>query len=343
MKRLYHETQRIFFLAAFVLTFFVTPLAHANALPKIVVMGTNQPGSVLYACAAAFAKVIGDHLPIKVEVVPQGSGASFAMMQRGEMQFALALPDDILTAYKGELLYNKPTKGKGFSALRTFDVGSPVTLGLIVPGDSDIKGPQDIKGKRMPVNFGSLFAANLTVRALLADYGLTPEDVKGQTVTSYVAGVRALIEHRVDLTFGVMGSGIIQQLKVARGVRFLPLDNSPQAIARMKKVFPGYYASLVKPVYPGVTKEMYALTKDMTMVCARQISDHLAYSIIKVLWNHYKEYQPIHPKLRTWTPDRFASINAVVPYHPGVIKFYKDVGVWTKALEEHQEELLAIK
>ena len=83
--------------------------------------------------------------------------------------------------------------------------------------------------------------------------------------------------------------------------------------------------------------------KDITLVASERLSDDIAYHITKALWENYQELAPIHPRLKFWTPDRFASVRAVVPYHPGSIKLYQEKGVWTKELEEHQKKLLAIK
>ena len=112
---------------------------------------------------------------------------------------------------------------------------------------------------------------------------------------------------------------------------------------RMKKVHPGYYPINVKPGPPGVDKETTVLGKDITLACPEQLPDDVAYHITKALWENYQELAPIHPALKLWTPDRFASTRAVVPYHPGSIKWYKEKGVWNKELEEHQKELLTIK
>jgi hypothetical protein len=50
----------------------------------------------------------------------------------------------------------------------------------------------------------------------------------------------------------------------------------------------------------------------------------------------------MHPSLKLWTKegalqtDRFLS-----PYHPGSIKFFKEIGVWTDKNEKRQAKLLA--
>lgn len=342
MKRRFTWTMTMGLLISAIMLFTITPRAISKPLPKTIVFGANTPGSLFYVMAAGMAKVISSHTPMRVEVFPQGGTVWYPMLQTGEVNFGIQVPGDILAAYKGEAIYNKPTNGKGFP-LRTLMLGSPLMVGLLVPGNTDIKTVKDIKGKRMPVDYGAFYSATLTVRALLANAGYTAADVKSLTVTTYVAGVRALIDGRADLTMGSVGSGVIKELKTKKGARFLNLETSPEAIARMKAVHPGYYAIKAKPGPAGLAKPTWLLGKDITLVCSARLSNDVAYAITKALWENYKELAPIHPRLKFWTPNRFASTRAVVPYHPGSIKWYKKVGVWTQALEEHQEELLRMK
>lgn len=338
MKRRFTWTMTIGLLVTLIMVFTMTPQASA----KTIVFGANTPGSLFYVMAAGMAKTISAHSPNKVEVFPQGGTVWYPMLESGEVDFGIQVPGDILTAYKGEAIYNKPTKGKGF-ALRTLMLGSPLMVGLLVPDDTDIKTVIDIKGKRMPVDYGAFYSATLTVRALLANAGYSAADVKGLTVTTYVAGVRTLIEGRADLTMGSVGSGITKELKTAKGARYLNVETSPEAVARMKGVHPGYYPIKAKPGPAGLAQETMLLGKDITLVCGERQSDEVAYQITKALWENYKEMAPVHPRLKFWTPDRFASTRAVVPYHPGSIKLYKEKGVWTQEMEDHQQKLLAIK
>ncbi|KPK29475.1 MAG: hypothetical protein AMK69_06395 [Nitrospira bacterium SG8_3] len=342
MKRLLRYAMVIGLSFILIQTFAVTSYVSAEPLPKTIVFGANPPGSLFYVLAAGLAKVTGAHTPMKVEIFPQGGTVWYPMLESGEVHFGINVPGDILTAYMGESIYEKPTKGKGFD-LRTLMLGSPLQVGLLVPADSPIMGPNDIKGKRMPVDYGTFYSTTLTALALLANYGLSPSDVKAVPVTSYPSGVRAVIEGRADLAVGSVGSGITRELKTAKGARYLDLDTSPEAVARMKKVHPGYYPIKAKAGLPGLAKETMVLGKDITLVSATRLSDDVAYSITKALWENYKELAPVHPRLKFWTPNRFASTRAVVPYHPGSIKWYKEKGVWSQELEEHQKKLLKIK
>ncbi|MDP2645042.1 MAG: TAXI family TRAP transporter solute-binding subunit [Desulfobacterales bacterium] len=246
MKRNLYRTLSTGVFLSILILFLTIPGVMAEPMPKRIVFGANPPGSLFYVMAAGLAKVIGTHTPMKVEIFPQGGTVWYPMLDSKEVDFGINVPGDILSAYKGEAIYDKPTRGKGFY-LRTLMLGSPLKVGFLVPGDSDIASTKDIRGKRVPVDYGAFYSSTLTVQALLANAGLTAKDVKGLNVTTYPAGVRALIERRSDLALGSVGSGITNELKTARGARYLDLDLSPEAIARMQQVHPGYYPIQAKP------------------------------------------------------------------------------------------------
>lgn len=321
---------------------FSAHVAGASSLPKTIILGANTPGSIYYVMSAGFGKVLSSHTPMKVEVFPQGGTVWYPMLESGEVDFGLNVPGDILAAYKGEAIYEKPTGGKGF-ALRTLMLGSPLRVALLVPGDSSIETLADLKGKRMPVDYGTFYSATLTIKALLANAGYTFDDVKGFSVTTYVEGVRSLMEGRSDASFGSIGSGIVEELNAGRGARYLGLDTSPAGIERMKTVHPGYFPIMTKPGPAGITKAIPAMGKNITLVTSTRLSEDVAYEITKALWENYQELGAFHPMLKLWTKDRFASEVAVVPYHPGAIKLYKEKGAWTDELQAHQEKLLKIK
>jgi TRAP transporter TAXI family solute receptor len=342
MKKVLYAMMATTLSLVLVLSVGVNTPAAAGPIPKTLVMGANPPGSLFYVMAAGFKKVLDAHTSMKVEVFPQGSTIWLPMLLSGEVSCGIQVPDDALVAYKGEAIYEKPTGGKGFP-LRTLMLGTPLEVALVVPGDSDIKKPQDIKGKRMPVDYGAFYSSTLTVRALLANYGLTPNDVKGLNVTTYVSGVRALMEGRADLAFGSIGSGIIEELKASKGARYLSIDTSPEAVARMQEVHPGYYPIPVKPGRAGVEEGLIAMGKDINLITVEGMPEELAYLITKTIWDFNSELGAAHPRLKLWTTDRFASTRAVIPYHAGSIRLYKEKGVWTKELEAHQNKLLKIK
>jgi len=61
--------------------------------------------------------------------------------------------------------------------------------------------------------------------------------------------------------------------------------------------------------------------------------------VIKAVFEHLHELTLLTPVARIWMGDPLSS--AVLPYHPGAIKYYKEKKLWTDDLEKKQRHLLA--
>ena len=343
----------LFVLVLVVLPFLLTsasaPLAAPapKALPKAITLGTNPIGSLYYAMGAGFAKVVGGNTPMKVEVLPQSATVWYPMLRTGEVNFGLAASSDASVAYAGKAIYKKATKGKGYRNLRIIMHGTPMKMSMVVFADSGIKTGKDLNGKRVNLEFGAHFSVRLNQLAMLANFGLTPADVKPTAASSYVDGVRGVIEGRTDASEGSMGSAVIKELAATpHGAYFIPLDPSPEAVERMRHIekydlyVPEFYVTMVKAGPAGVDEDKYLFAYPISLVCGESLSEEVVYTIVKAVWNNYKDLAPIHPRLKDWTPDRYVMVNTSIPYHPGAIRWYKEAGVWTSEMEKHQQELL---
>lgn len=310
----------------------------ATAAAQGLVLGGNPPGSLWYSQAQALAAVVSKHSPLRVDVLPQGGSTYFPMLQSREVDLGIASPIEALFATKAAWPFEGVNGGRGY-AMKTVMLGSPNRLSLVTTKDSGINSPKDLKGKRVVANYGAFAGATLTSLSVLANAGLTKDDVRVVNVSSYPEGVRAVMEGRADAAVGSIGSGILQELHAAKGAKILPIDPSPEAMARVRKVGPAFVATVVKKGPPGVDVDTHTLAYDTTIVARPDLDNKAVATFIDTVWKHHKELPAIHKSLVTWTPDRFVSTDAVIPYHPGAIAYYKQRGVWTEAMEKHQADL----
>jgi TRAP transporter TAXI family solute receptor len=311
----------------------------ALAQQKRVVLGGNPPGSVLFAMASGFSSIVTKHTGIKLDIFPQGQTVYFPMMETGEVDMGIVNSIDAGFAYRGEAPYKKVTQGKGFN-FRTLMAGSPFQVSVVASERSGIKTLADLKGKRMVVEYGRFFGAGLTARSALANAGLTIKDIIPVKVTSTTEGIRAVIEGRADVATAAVGMGIVRELKLARGARLLAIDPSPAAMKRVQKIAPGFSALPAKPNGVEVLTTTIVFTYPLSIMVRRDLDKKTVKTVIRAFWDHYKELQPIHPRLRQWTPDRFATTGVVIPYHPAAIEFYKEKGVWTKEIDAHNKSVI---
>ena len=227
---------------------------------------------------------------------------------------------------------------------KAYRAGSPSALGpILTTTGSGITSCADLKGKRIiDRNTGS---AGITAqgRALVANCGLKPGDYKSVSVAGGPAkSVQYLIDGTADASTAAVGMGIIAELDAKRGALFVSLDSSPAAWARFRENFP----ATLKTVEPGkgragVKGPLNVAEYPFYLVGAESLSDDAAYQIVKVLWERNEELFGMHARLKSWVKKNYVSESATVPYHPGAVRFYKEVGAWSPGMDALQARLLS--
>jgi TRAP transporter TAXI family solute receptor len=337
-----------FVVAAMVLVVWVFVLGHTataqSTLPKTISISTNPIGSTLHTMGVALAKVVTDHTPMRVLVKPMsGAVAWYPYVQRGEIEMGDLNMWDAQKGYMGESLYDKLSGGKGFS-VRLLCNAVPNMAGLMVAKDSPIKTIPELRGKRVAGNLPTP-GTQIQTEAFLINGNLTYKDVIPVPANSPPDGVKLVMDGRADASCTIaLGTPIINELEAKKGARYLPMDPSPEAVARMRKLFPGYMTKVSPgPGNVGVTQETYLWTYDMYIIVGETVSDDVVYTITKALWENYKELEQVHKEFKNWRPQTFVSKLATVPYHNGAIKFYKEKGAWDAEMDRIQKTLIEEK
>ena len=221
---------RVTLLAAVAAGLLVSGVTFAQQTPRLVNLGTQQPGTVQYAVASGLAKVVSDAAPFSM-VVQAHSGATtfYPMLNSGELDFGLSTGIDLAMSYRGP--ERMKVAGKNPHAptpnARLVMRGLPFTAGLLVRKDSPIKTIQDVRGKRLTGEYPAQLGGYINMFAHLASAGMTFSDVVVVPVTGIPQGVDALIQGRADVTtFGIGGAKALEA-DAAVGIRHISTDCSP--------------------------------------------------------------------------------------------------------------------
>ena len=104
---------------------------------------------------------------------------------------------------------------------------------------------------------------------------------------------------------------------------------SPEAIARMRKVFPGVGVCFVKPRnnWPGVREPMGVMCYPSFMIVGAHVPEDVVYKVTKTMHDNPKALGEGFGALRGFKPDRM-NLAHPTPYHAGAIKYYKEIGQW---------------
>ena len=329
---------------SFLTALLFTAEARPQQLPKSVAIGSNPAGSLFYSLASGMAKVISESTPVQAQVQPYAGTSTFVpLFDTGELDFGMVNAVDMGMVYQGQKLKiggRNPYPHVANS--RLIMRGSPLRSSLIVRKDSPIKTITDVKGKRVTGEYPAQLAVWYNVFGSLANGGLSWSDVKVVPVPAVNEGVDALIQGRADVTTHAIGSAKVKEADATVGIRYIPLDCSPQGLARIKKAVPGYYLSIVKAgSSSGIVEDTCVYTYDIYFVGHKGLSDALVKTVLKGIWDNIAKLPALHPGFKEWTKERAVDPDVTLPYHPAAVQFYKEQKIWSAQMDAAQQRLLA--
>jgi len=303
-------------------------VAATSQAQQVRVIASNPQGSIFYAGSVVFGKLMDEKLKMQVRVQPMaGSSTYIPLLNRGEVDFGLTNVDDARTAFKGTGNFKRPNPD-----LRLTVIAFPLTLGVMVINDSPIKTIADLKGKTLPWGYNAQTTGRVLQEAVLASAGLTMKDVKTVPTQSLFSGVDLLGEGKVDAAVISIGTGQGQQANVKMasrgGVRFLNMDASPDAVTRIRKILPARpFVVQPAPHAVGIVGPTTVMAYSIFLTTSDKMPDDVVYSLVKTIHASKDSLVKGHPVFRNFDPKRMAE-EIGVPWHPGAIKFYREIGQW---------------
>lgn len=315
-------------LKAFVFSALATALA-APAAAQTVGIGTNPQGSLYYRVGATVAKLMSDHLDIRARVQPfSGSSTYIPLLNNNEIQLGIINVSDAVKARKGVDAF----EGRPQPNIQLLNVMFPLPFTLLVPADSPIKSISEVKGLRLPTAFTSQTTINDLQEAILANAGLTPDDIRGYPVPNVFTGAEAVGDGRVDAATTAVGIAAIQKsnlkLRSRGGVRFVSIDTSPEAVARMSAVVPSRPLVIhPAPHLTGIVEPTATMAFLAFLAANDRMSEDEAYRLVKLLHASKEEMAKSAPPLQNFDPDAM-TFKLDAEYHPGAIRFYREIGQW---------------
>ncbi len=287
--------------------------------------GTTGVGTALNTYGAAIASVVNKYsTKVQIEVYP-GAGNNILVQDLvgAKSQVISGSSQTSYDAYNGTGLF----QGTKFEQLRVL---FPLMYGythLIVPENSKIKTPADLKGKKVALTTKGSSSYEQGV-LVLKGYGMTESDIK-PVYLSWTEQVEALKDGDVDaVIFGTaMGSPVIVDAMTSKAMRFVPV--SDEAWAKMEALIPkGYFVRATIPggVYPGQKDDVLSFAVVPNWMVTKDLPDDVVTDIIKTFWEHKAEAEQIYATIKQ-TDAELINKPTPIPYHPAAEKFFKGIGV----------------
>ncbi|MGR3379338.1 TAXI family TRAP transporter solute-binding subunit [Salipiger abyssi] len=289
-------------------------------------IGAGRQGSQNYASNAGLASFLTEEAGMDLRVQSYGgSGQSMPLIDAGRLDLQLVPSPEFEEAAGGKGAF----KGRQLSQLRVLASLSPSVVGFMVRADSPYTKVSDIAGKTITYGYSAQPNLVTQVNGILAAAGLSIDEMEPVMVPSVPNGVDEFIAGAADVAFFALQGGKTREADAAVGIRWLALDDTPEAEAAMQGVLPTGYIKTVEPgpTAVGVAEPTPMMGYDYVLVAGAHVSDEVVAKILGALHDDPDGVRAIRSTFSEFAIDTMAPDFGGLPYHPGAIAYYKSVGL----------------
>lgn len=297
------------------------------AAAQTVSISTLPPGSINNVQTQAIAKVVQDAAGIQMRVVTFNSpAASMGAVQAGQAAFTFMSNDEVGIAVRGK----DEHEGKPLDKLQLAATVFPFKVGVLVRKDSGIDTVADLKGKRFPIGWQGFPQGIALSNAILATAGLSLDDTDGVPTANLLRAADDFKAGRLDATVFAVGAPKMAEVDAAVGIKFISLEDTEEAKKAMASIRPEYTIAPQAPLphLNGVIGETNLMQYAMTVGVSSEVDEETVYKTVKALHENKDALVAAHPSFNAMNPDNLAVQQQDVQYHPGAIRYYKEIGIW---------------
>ncbi len=295
-----------------------------QAVAQQVGIGTMGQGTLGYSMGAAIAKVLSDNKLGALVQPNSGTSAYLPLLQAGELDLGIANIAETTEAVAGEGSF----AGRKLDKLRVVTPLFPFKVGVFVKDSSPIKTIADLKGQALTYGFTAQVTLNRVLNGILATGGLSEKDIKPVMVPNVVRGADDFASSKADAAFFAIGSGKVSEVDASvGGVRFLPVAETPEALAALKKILPEGYITTVQPngKIAGIKVPTPSVAYDYVLVAGAHVPDDVIAQVVKTLHANKAALVAGLGAFNEFDPN---AMHKDIPaeYHAGALAAFKELG-----------------
>jgi uncharacterized protein len=305
-------------------------MAVSDALaPNSVTLTTGTPGGVYHPVGSAICQMFNlDDKHQAMPCVAVSSDGSVANIRRveGGSTFGLSQTDVAYAAFHGE----GPFAAAGPDPkLRVLIALYPEAFTVVARTDTGIRDFQDLRGKRVGIGTSGV-GYNFTRDVILGFYGSTTLDPERVFEFAPAEQNQALCSNKVDAVIFEAGhpNGLTQEATTDCRARLVRVAGPP--IDRLLATH-SYYITFVIPggMYAGNPGDVRTIGTRAVLVTSSNQPDELTYAVVKAVFENFAVFRRLHPALSTLEIKDMVPSKAVMPIHPGALKYYREAGLLT--------------
>lgn len=201
----------------------------------------------------------------------------------------------------------------------------PQYFQMVALASAGVNSVADMKGKTIAVQPRGNTAEAVS-QHILKSVGLGYDSAKVSFVNSYTDAAAMLKDgHAQVFTLGTtIPASSVMDVAAGREIKLVPVND--EIVAAMKKINAGYTKGTIKAgTYPKQDKDVDAIVYSAHLVVACSLPADQVYMMLKTMAANLPDLVAINKAMDGLTPKMMAA-DIGVPFHPGAIKFYKEVG-----------------
>ena len=288
-------------------------------------IGTGGTGGVYYPLGGGIASVLSKYVPglQATAEVTGGSVDNLKLIGSGKPYIGLIMADAGQDAYRGE---NKFQAHK--VPLRTLMIMYPNRMHVVTIEGTGISKIADLKGKRVPTGSPGSATEVMAFRVIEAAGLDKDKDMKRERL-GVGESVNAVKDRKIDAFFWVGGlpTAAVTDLANTPGVKLKMIDHA-NLVAAMNKKYGDLYVedAIPKATYRGMEADNKNATVSNILVTHEKMSDQVAYSIVKTIFEKRDELIRVHQEASNFKLESQKANATPIPFHPGALRYFKEKG-----------------
>lgn len=292
----------------------------AQGWPASLTIGTASPGGVYLLYGNTLAPLLTEAVGVPVSTLAtQGPEQNILLLESGKVQLGFVTMGSALQAWNGTAAWSN---GKKLRSMRALFPMYDTPFQFVALDSSGIKILPDMGHKRVGVGpeggTGGLYASKIFEALAI------PAAVQYGAWSTISRQMRSGILDAIVGTAGVPFP-IIAGLDETEKIRFIPLNDNE--ITKLQSAMPEFSASVVPAAaYPSLKSDYKTVGLFNFAVARKDLPTDLVYSIVKAFYANHDRLMEATSAARESVATN-ADRDTFIPYHPGAIRYYREIGV----------------
>ncbi|AZL83812.1 TAXI family TRAP transporter solute-binding subunit [Aliivibrio salmonicida] len=295
---------------------------------EFITIGTGSVTGVYYPTGGAICKLVNkDRKEHNVRCSVESTGGSIYnvnTIRSGELDFGIVQSDWQYHGYNGTSKFEAQGPYKKLRAMFSLHTEP---FNIIARSDSGINDVSDLAGKR--VNIGNPGSGDrATMGVVMNAMGWTNDSFKLASELKSSELSQALCDNKIDAFIYMVGhpNGSIKEATTSCDAKLVPATGPK--IDKIVADNPYYaYTTVPASMYRGTEGDVNSFGVAATVVTTSDVSDEVAYSVAKAVFENFNTFKRLHPAFATLKKEDMVKAGISIPLHPGAVKYYKEVGL----------------